>query len=58
MGEQIVTAAMLDAMTPEQRRAASDAAIVRSLDDLPPHLQRLVDDARQFVLDRERRAAS
>jgi hypothetical protein len=54
----VITAAMLDEMTPEQRQAASDAATVRDLDDLPAHLQRLAEDAREFVRQREARAAS
>jgi hypothetical protein len=54
----VITAEMLDAMTPQERQEAFDGSIVRDLTDLPPHLQALVDDARDFVLQRERRAAS
>lgn len=54
----VITAAMLDEMTPQERRAASEAATVRDLEDLPAHLQHLVDDARDWVRQREQRAAS
>lgn len=57
MGD-VITAAMLDEMTPQERRAVSEAATVRDLEHLPPHLQHLVDDARDWVLQREQRAAS
>jgi hypothetical protein len=56
----VITAEMLDAMTPAERQEAFDASVVRDLTDLPPHLQALVDDARAFVRqrDREDRTAS
>ena len=36
LGRPVVTAAELDAMTPEQRKAAFDASVVTDLDLLPP----------------------
>jgi hypothetical protein len=57
MGD-VITAAMLDEMTPQERQAASEAATVRDLEHLPPYLQHLVDDARDWVHQREQRAAS
>lgn len=35
LGRPVLTAAELDAMTPEQRKAAFDASVVTDLDDLP-----------------------
>ncbi len=35
LGRPVVTAAELDAMTPEQRKATFDASIVTNLDRLP-----------------------
>ncbi len=38
MGSKVWTAAELDQMTPQERRAIFDASIVTDLDDAPPEL--------------------
>jgi hypothetical protein len=54
LGRPILTAADLDAMTPEQRRAAFEASIVTDLDQLPPdYLARLRTDAEELAARRD-----
>jgi hypothetical protein len=54
VGEPVITAAEMDAMTPAQRQAAFDASIVTDLDTLPAaYLARLRADAAQLIARRD-----
>ncbi len=47
------TAADLERMSPQERERTFDESIIKDLKNLPPHLQRHVDEARAWVEARE-----
>ncbi len=54
VGQPVITAAEMDAMTPVQRQAAFDASIVTDLDTLPAaYLARLRADAAALIARRD-----
>jgi hypothetical protein len=54
LGRPVVTAADLDAMTPQQRKAAFEASIVTDLDQLPPdYVAQLRADAEELAARRD-----
>jgi hypothetical protein len=54
LGQPVITAAEMDAMTPAQRQAAFDASIVTDLDSLPAaYLARLRADAAELIARRD-----
>ena len=54
LGRPIITAAELDAMTPEQRKAAFEASLVTDLDQLPPdYVAQLRAEAEELAARRD-----
>jgi len=54
IGRKVVTAAELEAMSPEQRRAHFEASIVWDLSTLPPeYLARVRADAKDLIAGRD-----
>lgn len=50
---RVITAAELDQMTPQEREAAFQASIIRDPAEVPAPYQRVVDDLRRRVAERE-----
>ena len=53
---ELVTAEMLDRMSPNERASAFNARIIKDLEQLPPHFrQEVMDNARRLSEELQRR---